>query len=75
MTSYGKIKEKTKELVKMADTAAHKAWMKENTLLFSVRLQKSTDSDIIEYLEGKNRGTEIKKALRLLIEAEKKKGE
>ena len=29
---------------KMADTAAHSAWMKENTVVISIRLQKNTDS-------------------------------
>lgn len=45
-------------------------WNKENTLQYTVKLQKSTDSDIIAYLDGKVRQTETKKALRLLIEKE-----
>lgn len=45
-------------------------WNKENTLQYTVKLQKSTDSDIIAYLDGKVRQAETKKALRLLIEKE-----
>jgi len=48
----------------MADTKAHAAWQKENTVMVSVRLQKSTDSDILEFLDGKSKQAVIKEALR-----------
>ena len=54
------------------ETEARKAWTKANTVFIGVKLQKSTDADILEYLEGKQNQTEIKKALRLLIETERK---
>ena len=55
---------------------SHKNWMKENSVMINARLLKSTDGDILEYLEGKQKQTEIKKGLRLLIAQEKeKKGE
>lgn len=57
----------------MAESEAKKAWRKENTVMLSVRLQKSTDLDILEYLQGRQAQTEIKKGLRLLIEQEKTK--
>ena len=45
-------------------------WDKQNTVFVGVKLQKTTDSDIIEYLEDKPKQTTIKKALRLLIKSE-----
>ena len=57
---------------KMADTDAHAAWMKENTVVISIRLQKSTDADIIEFLKDKSKQGVIKQALRLMMEAENK---
>lgn len=48
----------------MADTEAHAAWMKENTVTLSLRFQKRTDSDIIQFLEGKSKQATIKAALR-----------
>ena len=55
---------------------SHKNWMKANSVMINARLMKSTDGDILEYLEGKQKQTEIKKGLRLLIAQEKEqKGE
>ena len=50
---------------------SHKKWMKENSVMINARLLKSTDADILEYLEGKNKQAEIKKGLRYLIAQEK----
>ena len=55
----------------MAEPKAHAEWQKKNTVKITARLQRSTDADIIQYLEDKAAATEIKKALRLLIEKEK----
>lgn len=41
-----------------------KAWQKENTVVITMRLQKSTDADLLAYLEGKSKQTVIKLALR-----------
>ena len=57
---------------KQKKNARQAAWNKENTVFIGIRLQKSTDSDIIEYLEDKPKQTTIKKALRLLIKSESK---
>jgi hypothetical protein len=57
------------------ETEARKAWTKANTVFIGVKLQKSTAADILQYLEGKQNQTEIKKALRLLIETERKEQE
>ena len=65
------IKTKYREATRMGETETRKAWLKENTVRFSMKLQKSTDADILQYLEGKNVQGEIKKGLRVLIEMQK----
>lgn len=65
------VKTTYKEHKSMAEPKAHAEWQKENTVKINARLQRSTDADILSYLEGKAVATEIKKALRLLIEKEK----
>lgn len=45
-------------------------WMKENSKVFGVRVMRTTEQDIFDYLEGKNAATEFKKGLRLLMEQE-----
>lgn len=45
-------------------------WEKDNVIRYSVKLLKTTDRDIIEYMEDKPKQTTIKKALRLLIKLE-----
>ena len=53
-------------------TEANDAWKKANTVIFSIRLQNSTDADIIERLAGaKSRQGEVKKLIRLGMEAER----
>ena len=42
-------------------------WQKENTVMVAMRLQKSTDADILAFLEGKAKQTEIKKAIRFYL--------
>lgn len=57
------------------ESDARKKWTKENTVKICAKLQRSTDSDIVQYLDGKSAQAEIKKALRLLIETERKEQE
>ena len=59
------------ERSKSGEYKSHKDWMKDNSVMINARLLKSTDADILKYLEGKQKQTEIKKGLRLLIELEK----
>ena len=59
----------------MPESEAKKRWMRENTKVYSVKVTKTTETDIIEYLEGKQPATEFKKGIRLLIEQEKKRHE
>lgn len=44
-----------------------KAWQKENTVVIAMRLQKTTDADILSFLEGKVKQAVIKDALREYI--------
>ena len=55
---------------KQKKNARQTAWNRENTVFIGIRLQKSTDHDIIEYMEDKPKQTTIKKALRMLIKSE-----
>ena len=51
----------------MPDSEAKKRWMKENTVQISIKLNKNTDGDILDYLAGKQNQTEIKRILREYI--------
>jgi hypothetical protein len=64
------VKTKYEEAGPMTDRDAHREWMKQNTVMINARLQKSTDADILQFLQGKSIAAEIKKGLRLLIERE-----
>lgn len=49
-------------------------WSKENAVRISMKLMKSTDADILAYLEGKpSKQGEIKRLVRLAMEIEKGK--
>ena len=50
--------------MKMYESEAKRKWQKENTVFIGVKLQKSTDADILQFLEGKANQTTIKAALR-----------
>ena len=51
----------------MAQSESYRVWAKENTVMITMRLQKSTDADILKYLDGKQKQTVIKAALREYI--------
>ena len=60
----------------MPDSEAKKNWIKENTIIFSVKLMKRTEDDIISFLnsnlqKGIGRNATIKLALREYIENHK----
>ena len=53
----------------MPDSQAKRKWMAENTIVFSVKLMKRTEPDLVDFLDtmqkrGVPRGTIIKQALR-----------
>jgi hypothetical protein len=52
----------------MADNEKQREWQKTNTVMLSARLQKTTDKDILSYLEDKPKQTIIKAALREYIQ-------
>lgn len=51
-----------------AQRRAQYKWQKKATVMISVRLQRGSDADILEYLQGEARQTVIKKALREYIQ-------
>lgn len=53
---------------KQKKNARQQLWDKENTFRISVKLQKTTDADIIAFLDGKQKQTVIKEALRRMIQ-------
>lgn len=50
--------------MEMYESEAKRKWQKENTVFIGLKLQKSTDADIIAFLDGKSKQTEFKKAIR-----------
>ena len=48
----------------MPDSEAKKKWDKANTVLMTIKFQRKTDQDCIDYLEGKNKRNTICAALR-----------
>ena len=48
----------------MPDSEAKNRWMKENTVMVTVKMMIKGDADILAYLEGKPKATIIKAALR-----------
>ena len=59
----------------MYESEAKRKWQKENTVFIGVKLQKSTDADILAFLEGKQNQTTIKLALREYMENHKEETE
>lgn len=60
----------------MIMTPAEKKWKAENTVLLAVRLQKSTDADLVAWMEehgGSSKAAEIKRLMRIAIAAEQNK--
>lgn len=55
----------------MYESEAKRKWQKENTVFIGVKLQKSTDADILAFLQDKPNQTTIKLALREYMENHK----
>ena len=55
----------------MYESEAKRKWQKENTVFIGVKLQKSTDADILAFLQDKQNQTTIKIALREYMENHK----
>ena len=59
----------------MADAPSKKRWDKEHTVLMTIKFQRKTDQDCIDFLDGKNRRNTICAALREYMANHKEKGE
>lgn len=46
------------------ESEAKKRWMRENTTMITVKMVNKSDADILQFLEGKQKATIIKAALR-----------
>lgn len=51
----------------MPDSEKKKAWIKENTVMCSVKLNKNQDTEILDYYGGKVTAGQLKDALRYYI--------
>lgn len=56
------------------NSEAKQNWMKENSKVFGVRVMKTTEADIWNYLQGKEASTIFKLALREYMESHKEEG-
>ena len=48
----------------MADHPSKTRWEAENTVKVTIKLNRNTDPDILEALEGKAKATEVKRLIR-----------
>ena len=53
--------------IKMADSPSKRRWDKENTFKVTVKFQRKTDQDCIDFLEGKNKRDAICETIREYI--------
>lgn len=52
----------------MADSEAKKLWMKQNSKMYSLKIMRRTESDILEFLESQEKPVSaIKEAIRFYI--------
>ena len=58
------------QMDKQKKNARQQLWDKENTVQISIKLQRTTDADIIAFLDGKSKQTVIKEALRRMMKEE-----
>lgn len=55
----------------MPDSEAKRAWDAQNTAFIGLKLNHRTDADILDALEGKPKQTEIKRLIRIGLNAER----
>ena len=60
------------QMDKQKKNVRQQLWDKENTVQISIKLQRTTDADIIAFLDGKSKQTVIKEALRRMMKEEQK---
>ena len=54
----------------MPDSQAKRDWTKANTTFIGLKLNNNTDADILSALDGKQKQTEIKRLIRIGLQAE-----
>jgi hypothetical protein len=56
----------------MPDSEAKKLWMKQNSRMYSIKVMRRTESDILEFLESQEKPiSTIKEAIRFYMEHKK----
>lgn len=51
----------------MPDAPSKVRWDKENTVLMTVKFQRKSDQDVIDFLEGKNKRDTVCEAIRFYM--------
>ena len=68
-------RKKTKSSALSREPKSQTEWSKKNSKLIAVRMMEKGDADILAALEGKPTAQEIRRLLRLGIEADRKQNE
>ena len=55
----------------MPDSEAKARWIRENSVIYTVKFMKKTDQDVIDFLDGKNKRNTICDLVRFWIEHHK----
>lgn len=69
------VRKKTKSSALSREPKSQTEWLKKNSKLIAVRMMEKGDADILAALEGKPTAQEIRRLLRLGIEADRKQKE
>ena len=69
------VRKKTKSSALSREPKSQTEWSKKNSKLIAVRMMEKGDADILAALEGKPTAQEIRRLLRLGIEADRKQNE
>lgn len=69
------VRKKTKSCALSREPKSQTEWLKKNSKLIAVRMMEKGDADILAALEGKPTAQEIRRLLRLGIEADRKQNE
>lgn len=69
------VRKKTKSSALSREPKSQTEWLKKNSKLIAVRMMEKGDADILAALEGKPTAQEIRRLLRLGIEADRKQNE
>lgn len=59
----------------MPDSPSKRRWDAENTFRITVKFQKKSDQDVIDFLDGKNKRDAVCEAIRFYIEHHERSNE